>query len=132
MKKKDAFILLGAVTLIALVFLISHLSGLGSAPLGTVRIYVNGEFYREEPLGKSRDIEIAQPTGEKNILHLTENGFFMAHSTCQNQLCVQQGQVTSENYYLRALGSRVICLPNRVEAELTLTNQTPPPDMHDL
>ncbi|MBE5782172.1 MAG: hypothetical protein E7329_02520 [Clostridiales bacterium] len=132
MKKKDLIILLGAVLLIGLVFLISHLAGFGTAPLGTVRIYVNGELYREERLGQSRDIEIEQATGEKNILHLTENGFYMAHSTCQNQLCVQQGQVTSDNYYLRAMGSRVICLPNRVEAELTLINQTPPPDMPDL
>lgn len=132
MKKKEALILLGALGLIGLVFLFSRIFTGGGTPAGTVRIYVNGALYLEEPLGRERDIEICQPTGEKNILHLMKNGFYMAHSTCDNQLCIQQGHVTDENYFLRAMGSRVICLPNRVQAELALTNATPPPDMPDL
>ena len=130
MKKKEILILLIALCLVCLVYFLSTLAG--GAPLGTVSIYVDGRLYAQEPLGRSRDITLEQPTGEKNVIHLMENGFYMAYSTCDNQSCIHQGQVTADNYYLRALGAQVICLPNRVHAELSLTDQTPPPDMPDL
>ena len=45
---------------------------------------------------------------------------------------MRQGAVTLENYAARALGTRVVCLPNQVVAELTLLNQTPDPALPDL
>lgn len=131
-KKKDGFILLVAVFLIALAFGAAYLMQNGKTPTGMVRIYVNGQIHTEAMLGQERDIEISQPDGKKNILHLTNNGFFMASSTCTNQLCIQQGEVTAENYYLRALGARVVCLPNEVQAELVLLDRTAPPDAPDI
>lgn len=132
MKKKDLLLLLGAFALAGVFFLISQFSNMGKTSLGTVRIYLDGQFYAEEKLVKGKEIRISQPTGEINILTCTENGFFMQHSSCQNQLCVQQGEVNADNYYLRSLGNRIICLPNRVEAELLLSNQTLSPDMPDI
>ena len=130
MKKKEILILICSLCLIGLVFFLSTLAG--GTPLGTVNIYVDGNLYAQEPLGREREITVQQSTGEKNVIHLMNNGFYMAYSTCDNQSCIHQGQVTADNYYLRALGAQVICLPNRVHAELSLSNQTPPPDMPDL
>ena len=91
----------------------------------------NGRFYADEPLGRVRDVEIVQEDGKRNVIHLTENGFCMQYSTCDNQLCVQMGAVTVDNYYLRALQNRVLCLPNGVSLELVLTDRTPVPDLPD-
>ena len=44
------------------------------------------------------------------------------YSTCDNQLCVEQGTVNSQNWNTRSLGTHILCLPNRVDAELALTD----------
>ena len=131
-KKKDIWLLLGALLLAGILLLVSRLTISGRAAAGVVRIYVDGRLYREEALGAERDIQIEQEGGETNILRLTEDGFYMAYSTCHNQLCVQQGPVTADNYITRALGTRIICLPNKVSAELVLAGRTPPPDAPDI
>lgn len=131
-KKKDGWLLLGALLLAGTLLLVSRLTLPGNAAAGVIRIYVDGQLYREETLGAERDIQIEQANGETNILHLTKDGFYMAYSTCHNQLCVQQGQVTVDNYSTRALGNRVICLPNRVTAELVVLGRTPAPDAPDI
>ena len=96
-----------------------------------LRITVGGQFYRDEPLGRERDVVIEQPDGKRNVVHITENGFFMQFSTCENQNCVHQGAVTVDNYYLRALQNQVLCLPNGVILELVLVDRTPMPDLPD-
>lgn len=131
-RKKDLLIILGALLLAGTLLLISRLTLSDQAPAGVVRIYVDGQLYSEESLGTERDIEIDQAGGQKNILRLTKDGFYMAYSTCHNQLCVQQGPVTADNYFTRALGGRVICLPNKVTAELVFTDRTPPPGAPDI
>lgn len=131
-KRKDLLLLVCALALIGACYGVFRLTQGRSVSKGLVRITVDGALYAEAPLGVERDIEIAQPNGETNTLHVTAHGFFMAYSTCQNQLCVHQGAVTEENYTQRALGNRVICLPNRVLAELVLENVTPPPDAPDI
>ncbi len=103
----------------------------GKAPAGILRITVNGEFYADEPLGRERDVEIVQADGKRNVIHITEDGFCMKYSTCDNQLCVHEGMVTVDNYYLRVLQNRVLCLPNGVSLELVLTDRTPVPDLPD-
>lgn len=57
-------------------------------------------------------------TETENVLHLFPDGFFMESSTCKNQNCVRQGNVTLENREIRALQNCVVCLPNYVTAEL--------------
>ena len=132
MKKKEILLLLGALVLAAVLFSVSQLINVGKEAAGLVRIYVDGKLYQEEKLGLEREIEIIQETGEKNILHLTPDGFSMAYSTCHNQLCIQQGQVTLDNYYARSLGTHVLCLPHRVDVELVLLDRTPVPDLPDI
>jgi len=132
MKKKEILLLLGALLLALVLFSVSQMMNIGKEAAGLMRIYVDGELYREEKLGKEREIEITQETGEKNILHLTPDGFYMAYSTCHNQLCIQQGKVTLDNYYSRSLGTHVLCLPHRVDVELVLLDRTPVPDLPDI
>ena len=81
-------------------------------------IYVSGYPYAIEPLDTDRDVTITQPSGETNVIHITHNGFHMASSTCDNQLCITEGEVTVDNFETRILGPYVLCLPNRVELEL--------------
>ena len=132
MKKKDIWLI--AVVLIAALalFSVSKFMDAGKTAPGLVRIYLDGELYKEEKLGEERDIEIIQENGEKNILHLTPDGFFMSYSTCHNQLCIQQGQVTLDNYFNRSLGTHVLCLPHLVDVELVLLDRTPVPDLPDI
>ena len=53
-----------------------------------------------------------------NTLRLTKDGFSMASSTCDNQDCVLQGEVTLENKDERVLMHMVLCLPHNVSVEL--------------
>jgi len=53
-----------------------------------------------------------------NVVALTPNGAYMHSSTCENQDCVNQGQVTLENKATRVLSNLVLCLPNEVVIEL--------------
>ena len=126
-KKRDLLLCLGILLAAGAVYLATRIPALGKKPANTVRILVNGQVYAEEPLGEERDILVTQANGAENVVHLTENGFYMARSTCTNQLCVYQGDVTEENYSTRFLGTHVLCLPNRVDVELVLTTQDEAP-----
>ena len=132
MKKKEIILLLSALAVAVLLFSLSKFLDMGKAASGLVRIYVDGKFYQEEKLGADREIEIIQENGARNILHLSPDGFYMAFSTCHNQLCIQQGEVTLENYWNRSLGTHVLCLPHLVDVELVLLDRTPVPDLPDI
>ena len=54
------------------------------------------------------------------LLVLLFYGVVMASSTCHNQLCVHMGEVTLDNWELRANQTFIICLPNRVTVELVV------------
>ncbi len=95
-------------------------------------ISVKGRLYAIEPLDEERDVTIAQETGETNVIHLTPEGFRMHSSTCDNQLCIGQGEVTVENYTRRILGPYVLCLPNQVELQLVVPGATAAPDTPDI
>ena len=57
-------------------------------------------------------------SGISNTLRLMKNGFVMHSSTCENQDCVMQGEVTLENKDHRVLRNAVLCLPHNVIVEL--------------
>ncbi|MBR1586196.1 MAG: NusG domain II-containing protein [Clostridia bacterium] len=97
-----------------------------------VLISVAGRPHSIEPLNEDRDVEIAQENGAVNVVHITHNGFHMKSSTCDNQLCVDEGEVTVDNYSRRILGPYVLCLPNQVELQLVVPSATTPPDMPDI
>lgn len=94
-------------------------------------VRVGGRITNIEPLDEEREITISQPTGEVNVVHIGRNSFYMASSTCDNQLCVGEGEVTADNYQRRILGPYVLCLPNRVELEIVVPAATASPDALD-
>ena len=93
-------------------------------------VYVNGALYITSPLRAGQDLAVEQEDGSVNVIHMTEDGFFMKSSTCENQDCVFQGDVTRQNWYRRLLGPHVLCLPNRVDVFLIVESTDPNvPDM---
>lgn len=115
MRRRDLFVI-GCVLAAGLALFL--LTRSRSSPTGRVLVSVDGAPYAEGQIGKPEEIVIRGRNGEENVVRITGSGVFMACSTCKNQLCVGQGEVTRENLRRRALGNRIICLPNRVVVEL--------------
>ena len=96
-------------------------------PLGYVLAQANGES-KWIPLPTTEEdlyitITRQDDSGISNTLRLMKNGFVMDSSTCDNQDCVLQGEVTLENKAERVLMHMVICLPHNVSAELYSTEE---------
>ena len=95
-------------------------------------IIVNGRVSGIYAVGEEGDVTVDQGNGKVNVIHMTEKGFYMASSTCDNQFCVHQGEVTIDNYQQRILGASVLCLPNNVDLELVVPSHTPDPNAPDI
>ena len=121
-RKKDVIVIIAALLVAAVSYggmvLYRQSQSLG----GMVEVHVNGTLYEAVPLGETREVTVVQENGEVNIVAVSENGVHMAYSTCKNQLCLQQGEVTEENWTGRSMGRAIVCLPNRVLIELTLSD----------
>lgn len=95
-------------------------------------IILNNRVWGIEPLGEEREITVDQGDGVVNVIHLLPDGFYMASSTCDNQLCVSEGTVTVDNYQRRILGASVLCLPHHLDLELVVPSHTPDPNAPDI
>lgn len=86
---------------------------------GYVVLTVGGRQYGD-PIAMDREkiITIRQDDGKVNLVHITPEKVYMESSTCENQDCVGQGEISLDNYDKRILGTCVICLPNNVTIEL--------------
>lgn len=122
MKKRDLLLLLTVVLLAALLLGGTMLLSRGKTASGQMRIFVNGALYDTVSIVNGRDYEVKQKDGSVNVIRMTEKGFYMLSSTCHNQLCIDQGEANADNWNMRSLGTHVICLPNRVDVELVLTD----------
>lgn len=118
MRKKDFGIILIVLVAACALLILSRLP-IGGQATGRVNIYVDGSLYATGLIGSDTPIVVGQGD-EENVIAFTDRGFYMQHATCRNQQCIHQGEVTLDNYRNRALGTRIICLPNRVTAELVL------------
>ena len=131
-RKKDLLIVLGVLLVAAAFIGASFLFGERNASLmqtgaeQVVRIYVGSDLYATVPLGEPQEIRVEQENGCVNVVAVTEDGAYMKSSSCDNQLCVQQGMVTLENWQLRMLGRQIICLPNQVVVEIASQTQSVP------
>ena len=106
--KEDLLIIGGALLLCAVAYLL-----FGALKGGDrVKIYVGDELYKEISLSEDQTVIIEQQDC-KNVICIENGGVFMQESTCRNQ-----ETVTPENAGSRALGSWIICLPNKVSVEL--------------
>ena len=125
-RKLSAASVLACVCLLCVLLL--RPAGKGGKPRA-VEIYLNGSLYGTYAWEPGNTVEVRQDGGKVNVIRMTDGGFEMQEATCPNQDCVRQGEVTAENASRRALGNRVICLPNRVEVRLILDeNETGIPD----
>lgn len=76
-------------------------------------ILVGDVVYNPIPLTGSNRYVLEQ--GEMvNIIEVTEDSIWMAESTCDNQDCIYQGEVSLENRDTRVLQNMVLCLPHNV------------------
>ena len=98
---------------------------------GYLFIILNGRVWGIEALGEERDVTVDQGDGVVNVIHLQKDGFYMASSTCDNQLCVGEGTVTLTNWQQRILGPCVYCLPHNLQLELVVPNAEPDPNAPD-
>ncbi len=94
-------------------------------------IILNNRLWGIEPLGEEREVTVDQGNGTVNVIHLLPDGFYMASSTCDNQLCVGEGTVTLTNWQQRILGPCVYCLPHNLQLELVVPNAAPDPNALD-
>lgn len=76
------------------------------------------------PLNEENELRLAQADGSENVIHIGKNCFYMASSNCENQNCVQQGEVTLENRDTRILFNMVICLPHNLSLQLLSRAET--------
>lgn len=95
-------------------------------PVGYILVQRNGEGgWIPLPAGESMTVRLNDEKDPdiQNVLRVTPNGFLMESSTCDNQDCVDQGEVTLENMDERVLMNMVICLPHQLSVELYSTEQ---------
>ena len=90
---------------------------------GYVRvIYGNGSGWLRLPEDEPYIFPLRQMREDGTItvnnICVTPTGVYMESSTCENQDCVYQGEVTLDNMDERLLGNMIICLPNQVCLEL--------------
>lgn len=117
MKKRDIIIIA--------VFLAVAIVGLVGvkilAPRGSISyadIYIDDQLYEAVPLSEDTVITVDQGEGKVNEIEVKDGEIFMAHSSCADQLCVQQGAMGPDSYEKRPLLNWIICLPNKVTVEL--------------
>lgn len=83
-----------------------------------ILITVDGREWGRYPLSQPQTVVVEQADGSRNEIVITGEGAYMSASTCDNQLCVQMGEVTLDNWETRPNQTFIICLPNRVTVEL--------------
>lgn len=131
-RKRDLIIVLGALLIAAAALFVTGIFSGGGEEPDSVFVYVNGALHGQYPLTETGEIRVEQEDGSVNVIAVTGEGVYMAYSTCDNQLCVDQGAVTPGNWRMRALGRRIVCLPNRVMVEISAAEGVPAPDLPDV
>lgn len=91
-----------------------------SADAAGPRVYItlDGEALIDLPFSQARTVSVIQPDGAENAVILTGEAVYMAHANCDNQDCVDMGQVTQDNLETRVMGGFIICLPHKVSVEV--------------
>lgn len=117
MKKTDIKIII-IVLIVALTFFIySRVVMQNIEETSFVIITVDSEEYKRVSLNDPQTV-IIDIDGKKNEVEITKEGVSMHYSSCENQLCLGQGEATLENLDTRIMGGWIVCLPNAVTIEL--------------
>ena len=122
MKKKDLLIVAIVLAVAALGTAAVHfLSPKQSTDFAV--IYVGSEVYQIVDLNEDQVIEVDQGNGTVNHVKVENGAIDMADSSCPDQQCVYQGEMSMENYEKRILRHWIACLPNQVTIELALAEE---------
>ena len=122
MKKRD-LIIVAAVLLVAAAGMLAVKYLSPSSVTNYAKIYVGSYLYKEVPLDQDQVIVINQGNDIVNHVEVKDGAINMVDSTCPDQQCVEQGEITPENYEDRPLRNWIVCLPNQVTIELTLEDE---------
>ncbi len=119
-RKRNMLIIAGVFALAAVLFAVSALMPKTQSATGEseILITVDGREWGRYPLSQPQTVVVEQADGSRNEIVITGDGAYMHTSTCDNQLCVQMGEVTLDNWETRPNQTFIICLPNRVTVEL--------------
>lgn len=119
-KKRNILVVGVVVALAAALLVLSALLPKNQSASGEseILITVDGKEWGRYPLSQPQTVVVEQADGCRNEIVITGEGAYMAASTCDNQLCVQMGEVTLDNWETRPNQAFIICLPNRVTVEL--------------
>ena len=91
-----------------------------SAGEGGAQVYitVDGEPVATLPFGEAHAVAVRLPGGGENTVRLTGESVYMEHADCENQDCVDMGEITLENIEMRVMGGFIICLPHKLSVEV--------------
>ncbi len=117
MKKRDIVIILSVVLIALVSFVGFRVLEKQTSQSNYVVIYVNGEVYKTVNLNEPQ-IVVIDKNDHHNEIEITEEGVKMLASSCDNQICVMQGEATLENMETRIMGGWIVCLPNEISIEL--------------
>lgn len=109
MIKKADIILAAALILAGLAM--SYMLSFGQEKGTRVEIYADGSLYGIYDLDEDREITVAE-NGHTNIIAIRDGSVYMKSSDCSGHDCISQGSISKT-------GQSIICLPNRVVAEIT-------------
>lgn len=122
MKNKDLIIVLTILAVaLAGMAAVHFLSPKKSADYALV--YIQNYVYAKLPLDEDKVLEVDQGSGVVNHVEVKDGAVHMLDSSCPDQKCVFQGEISPENYEDRILRNWVICLPNQVTIELVLADE---------
>ena len=90
------------------------------SPGDGLRVYITHDAkpVLDVPFDEARSIQLLLPGGGENTVAITGRAVYMAHADCENQDCVDMGEVTRENLELRVMGGFIVCLPHRISVEV--------------
>lgn len=83
-----------------------------------VLVQTVGGVFSPIPLVEDTSFKVNFSDDEYNIVHIGKNSVYMESSTCDNQNCVGEGEVTLENRDTRVLYNMIVCLPHDLLLEL--------------
>ncbi len=122
MKRRDIWIV-AIVLLVAAAGMLAVKFFSPSQVTHTARILVGSYVYKEVSLDEDQVIEIDQGNDMVNHVVVKDGAINMQDSTCPDQQCIYQGEISPENYEERVLRNWIVCLPNQVTIELVLEDE---------
>ena len=114
-RKKQNFIFIIVLVVVSLILLFFLFLGKERQEGNKVLIYVDGTLVQEVSLETENEILIHGNPGD-NILVIQNGKAYMKEASCENHICIQQGEISKN-------GETIICLPNQILVEVSAESQ---------